>query len=234
MRLAPFGFALCALTAILTPAGSLGEEGTPLPEQRVSVEARGEPLRYAVRSLTSGTGTEVIVDPLVPDVPVRIALREVTIDHALRLIVRQVGREHPQVQYEVTENGFRIYFAAPVAPPAEAEDNPNRVTVTVRSQLPAQARRTGQTQIGAYQPRRYFPSRGGFGPARLLSRGGFASGGTLIVPSKNGKGSKVFVFSRSGVWWNAAAPVTSPVPPPTSGVGPGTPPGTGGLGRRPL
>ena len=117
------------LALLVAPACPAAEQ--PL----VSLQARDEPLRAVLKKLTAGTQTVITVEPKVPDVLVRLALRNVTVDHGLRLVIKQAGKNLPQLEYEVADHGFRVYFATPVAPLVEKGD-PSKFTVTVRKQPP--------------------------------------------------------------------------------------------------
>jgi hypothetical protein len=115
------GLLFCFVSAPVARASTL--------EERVNLEARGVTLRAALRLLTKGTDTTIRVDPQVPDTEVRLTLKGVTIDHALRLIVRQVSRQAPALTYEAAPEGFRVFLDASAPDPPTVEDA-NKFTIT--------------------------------------------------------------------------------------------------------
>lgn len=119
-------------------------------ERRVTFEARGTLLRHSLELLTSGTDTRITVDPRVPDLTVRMLLRDVTIDHALRLIVRQVSKQVPGLTYEASEEGFRLYVAEAAAP--EEPERPERVTFTPRRVEPVKSPEERQPESHGASP----------------------------------------------------------------------------------
>jgi hypothetical protein len=115
------GLLFCSVIAASVRASTL--------EERVNLEARGISLRAALRLLTKGTPTTVRVDPQVPDAEVRLTLKGVTIDLALRLIVRQASRQAPTLAYEASPEGFRVFLDS-TAPDVPTQEDPNKFTVT--------------------------------------------------------------------------------------------------------
>ena len=70
--------------------------------RRVSVRLERVPLRAAVRAVLDGTGLQYAFEPSVPDIPITIHLRNVSITTALRWIVREASRQLEDTGYSVT------------------------------------------------------------------------------------------------------------------------------------
>ena len=67
-----------------------------------------------------------------PDVRIRLVLKDVTPDHALRLIVRQASRAVPELELEPTDGGFRVFLRSPEGRP-ETPEQSLRVTGRFKS-----------------------------------------------------------------------------------------------------
>lgn len=125
---------LLGCLAVLATAPSAAEEpgvtaAPARPEVRVSLQARDTPLRAALKSLVAGTSETIAVDRAVADTPVRLMLKDVPLEQALRLITRHVSRQGNPISYAAMPGGFRVM---PDEPPAARPEDPNRVTITVR------------------------------------------------------------------------------------------------------
>jgi hypothetical protein len=123
--------ALTGLALIFSPGLARAEDAPPPPTVRtISLNARDVPLRQALRTMSASGQAVLTVDRSVPDVAVRLTLRDVTMEHALRLLVRQASREVPRLDFAATDNGFRLFIrAAEAKTPEQLErENPNKVT----------------------------------------------------------------------------------------------------------
>src|SRR5689334_7559484 len=88
-----------ALTAaILATVGLLGSV-SPVraqdPDRKVTLNLKDTPLRSAIDALFQGTGLQYAVDPNVPNVPLTITLRDVGLQAALRILIRQAALAVP-------------------------------------------------------------------------------------------------------------------------------------------
>jgi hypothetical protein len=120
---------LTGLIILVVAVPAFAQDMPALPAPAVSLSVRDVPLRQALRPLASGGKVVITVDRNVPDVPVRLTLRDVTVEHALRLLVRQASREVPLLELS-SDNGFRLYLRTPDVKTSEqlSRANPNRIT----------------------------------------------------------------------------------------------------------
>lgn len=127
-RWASAGLAAALLAAALV-SGTAARGQAPDPDRKVTVNLRDLPLRSAIDQLFSGTGLQYAVDPNVLNVPVNLTLRDVGLQAALRLLVRQASTAQPGLTF--TKDGdiyqIRVRQAAPVPAPV-AEDLPPEYT----------------------------------------------------------------------------------------------------------
>jgi len=73
------------------PAPPIAPIPEPHRDRKVTLSLQEVPLRSAVDALFQGTGVEYIVGPDVPNVPVTLVLRDVTMQQALRFLLRQAA-----------------------------------------------------------------------------------------------------------------------------------------------
>ena len=111
---------LALLLAMVTAAPLVGAAPVRAQEveKRVNLNLKDVPLRDAIDALFRGAGLQFTVDPNVPNVPVTLNIRDVGLQQALRIIVRQSAVAVPGLV--ATHSGdiweIRIRQAAP--PPA--------------------------------------------------------------------------------------------------------------------
>src|SRR5688572_9887146 len=60
-------------------------------DRKVTVNLKDVPLRNAVDALFQGTGLQYSIDPNIPNVPVNLTIRDVGLQAALRILVRQAS-----------------------------------------------------------------------------------------------------------------------------------------------
>lgn len=83
-----------AMLALLAAIREVGAQ-TPNPDKKLEVNLQGTPLRDAIRLLFLNSGLQYSVDPNVPNVPIDLKLREVGLQQALRLVIRQAASSVP-------------------------------------------------------------------------------------------------------------------------------------------
>lgn len=220
-----FTLVRCLLAAGVVASPALGAT-TSATEKRVNLEARGERLREVTARLSATAAVPITVEKDVPDATVRLMLRDVTLDHVLTVLIRQLSRECPRLQYEMTDAGFRIHVAPPAAtpPPPPEPEMGDRVVVTSRP--PGAGLRTGfGVPAGS--------GSGGYQPGPYLVRGGYGFSGMSI--SQGGRGAN-YRSSVTGAWGFGRYAFTSsqPVLGGSGALGVGRGAGEGGYSRRPF
>lgn len=122
----------CLTAAFLAAAlcgGSLARGQTPDADRRVTINLRDLPLRAAIDQLFAGTGLQYAVDANVLNVPVNLTIRDVGLQAALRLLIRQAATAQPGLTFSKDGDIYQIRIhAAAVAPAAVAEDLPPEYT----------------------------------------------------------------------------------------------------------
>lgn len=63
--------------------------------RRVTIRLQGTPVRDAIRLAFQNTGLQYSIDPAVPNVPVELALRDITLGQAMRFIVQAAAPAAP-------------------------------------------------------------------------------------------------------------------------------------------
>jgi hypothetical protein len=94
-------------------------------EKKVTLNLKDVPLRSAIDALFQGTGLQYSVDPNVPNVPVTLNIRDVGLQPALRILLRQAAVAVPGLTVSREGDIFVVKIRqAVVAPPAQTEDAP--------------------------------------------------------------------------------------------------------------
>lgn len=107
---------LLLLMAIVMPATqALGEEPTAAGAPRGSFECRDTPLRSALALLHTQSGLEIKLEESVPNVPVTLALKEVSYEDILRVLVRQVAVSVPGLRVTRLGTSYAVHRAPPPA-----------------------------------------------------------------------------------------------------------------------
>jgi hypothetical protein len=88
------GIALCA--ALMAPPA---HAQAPDPDKKVTVNLKDIPLRAAIDALFAGTGYQYSVNPDVQNVPVNLNIRDVGLQPALRLLIRQAATAQPGLTF---------------------------------------------------------------------------------------------------------------------------------------
>jgi type II secretory pathway component GspD/PulD (secretin) len=82
----------------------------PGPDQRGSLNIRELPLRKTLELLFRNSGLEFEVAPGVPDPPVRVNLRDVTLEEAIQLVVTAVAEKAPGLTFTKKEKRYFFYL----------------------------------------------------------------------------------------------------------------------------
>src|SRR5678809_546163 len=93
----------CAAAAMLLAAGpavsparaQVAPAGQVAPDARVTLDLRETPLKDAVPLLFRGSGEQYTIASNVPNVPITLNIRDVSLPSALRLMVRQAASAVP-------------------------------------------------------------------------------------------------------------------------------------------
>lgn len=198
-------------TTLLPSAAIRAQEITEVPEiRRINLNLKGTPFRKALEQVFLPGGLRVKLEADVPMLPVTLTLKEVDQDTAFRLVMRQAKKQVKDLQYEATDEGYRIFQGAP------AEEKVTPYPLTPQPKLP-QPLAPPTTDFPVIQNREVEPS------AATLLQG--ESGSPVFPPpkeSEDGSTSSTAEFFPSG---DELAPGNSDL----SGFGLG-PNGSGGSG----
>lgn len=97
-----------------------GAATVPVVERKVSLQLQDVPLRQALDRLFQGTGLRYAVEPDIPNVPVRMVAQDVSLDTALRLLVRGAAARVPGLVSARGAEGYTLRVQQPRAPEAGA------------------------------------------------------------------------------------------------------------------
>ena len=89
-------------------------------DKKVTLNLKDVPLRSAIELLFAGSGLQYSIDPVVQNVPVSLSIRDVSLQAALRLVIRQASTLQPGLT--VTREGD--IFVVRVRPPAAPTTTP--------------------------------------------------------------------------------------------------------------
>src|SRR5437660_861823 len=120
--LALSGAAMLALTVALAPAPARAQ-GTDA-DKKVTLNLRDTPLRDAINLLFTGSGYQFSIDPNVPNIPISLNIRDVGLQQALRLIVKQAATLQPGLTFSRDGDIFVIKIRQQTAPAPETGNEP--------------------------------------------------------------------------------------------------------------
>lgn len=102
-------------TTLLPSAAVRAQETREVPEvRRINLNLKGTPFRRALEQVFLPGGLRVKLEADVPGLPVTLTLKEVDQDTAFRLVMRQAKKQVKDLQYEATDEGYRIFLGAPL------------------------------------------------------------------------------------------------------------------------
>jgi hypothetical protein len=130
-RNVPLGLMLTCLVSGLLLGGVVTETRAfqgAATERKVTVNLKDVPLRQAVDLLFAGTGLQYAVDPNVLNVPVNLTIRDVGIQAALRLVIRQASTAQPGITMSRDGEIYHIALRKPAPPAVITEDLPPEYT----------------------------------------------------------------------------------------------------------
>src|SRR5687768_2638928 len=94
MRLShPGQLCILLLAMCLTAAPVMAQ--APDVEKKVTLNLKDVPLRNAIELLFAGSGLQFSIDPNVPNIPISLQIRDVSLQAALRLVIRQAATAAP-------------------------------------------------------------------------------------------------------------------------------------------
>src|SRR5438093_759422 len=85
--------------AMLAAAAAPGIVRADNEDRKVTLNLRDSPLRQAIELLFSGSGLQYSIAPNVPDVPINMNVRDINVQAALRLVVKQASIAAPGLTY---------------------------------------------------------------------------------------------------------------------------------------
>ena len=105
--------AIAGLCLALLPAPARAQGATD--DRKVTLNLKDIPLRSAIDALFAGSGLQYSVDPTVQNVPVNLSIRDIGLQSALRLLIRQAAVAQPGLTFSKDGDIFvvKIRQAAP-------------------------------------------------------------------------------------------------------------------------
>src|SRR5579883_2885763 len=105
--------AIAGLCLALLPAPARAQGTTD--DRKVTLNLKDIPLRSAIDALFAGSGLQYSVDPTVQNVPVNLSIRDIGLQSALRLLIRQAAVAQPGLTFSKDGDIFviKIRQAAP-------------------------------------------------------------------------------------------------------------------------
>ena len=123
--LVTIGFATAA--ALLAPCPARAQVVDT--DRKVTINLKDIPLRSAIDALFTGSGLQYSIDPNVPNVPVTLNIRDIGLQAALRLIIRQAAVAQPGLTSAKEGDIYVIKIRREaIAPPTTAEEPPPEYT----------------------------------------------------------------------------------------------------------
>jgi hypothetical protein len=114
-----FGLIAAALGVSFTLSATPARAQAP-DDKKVTVNLKDIPLRAAIDALFAGTGYQYSVNPDVPNIPVNLNIRDVGLQAALRLLVRQAATAQPGLTFSKDGDIFVVKIR---------RDNPNQAPI---------------------------------------------------------------------------------------------------------
>jgi len=113
---------MLALASVFSPVPARAQ--APDADKKVTVNLKDIPLRAAIDALFAGTGYQYSVNPDVQNVPVNLNIRDIGLQPALRLLIRQAATAQPGLTFSKDGEIFVIKIRRenpnPVLPTEEA------------------------------------------------------------------------------------------------------------------
>jgi type II secretory pathway component GspD/PulD (secretin) len=97
-------------------------------DKKVTVNLKDIPLRAAIDALFAGTGYQYSVNPDVQNVPVNLNIRDVGLQAALRLLVRQAATAQPGLTFSKDGDIFVVKIRRETTTPVATEEAPPEYT----------------------------------------------------------------------------------------------------------
>ncbi|MGV3719636.1 MAG: hypothetical protein ACO1SX_01905 [Actinomycetota bacterium] len=218
MRLVRFAYLAVALSFGDVASAAPAESTTPLA--RLDIKLRNASFLDSVRQVFEKSGKQVIVERGLPEVRLTLTLKDVEPDYAMRLLMRQAVKQIPDLEFEPTAGGYRIFRAAKSA---TATDEPK--PIRFKSRKPLLSRESSESELrqpGALQSGDQEPGAAGFG------QGGFGNNapGAGLYAFGNGQGAGGATYTRRVGWGRmfgafGGGGVTAVTVPSKNGKGPG-------------
>lgn len=206
--------AIALVTGLVVAPVSSARAAAAATLQRFNVSARDVSLGDTIARVFTRAGVKVQLAPELAPIRISLTLKAVEAEYAVRMIVRQANKQVPDIEYEATEDGYRIFRGKPKSLPDEAKPLRFRSRTTP----------LGQPENGDPET----PVEGGeFGFDRRLPRfgHGFAfyasSRGGFVYPSDSYMSADGSVFSGNPAHWpgNRTPPNPDPYRTPVAGGG---------------
>ena len=125
---------LAAAVLAAAPAPAADDPGAAAFAEKVTVEIKDQPLRSALDEFFAGSGLSYTLAPEVPNVSIRLSLRDLRRETALALIVRIARAAFPGLYY--TREGANVVIWVdpnrPEAPVAEVTVTPDAALANSR------------------------------------------------------------------------------------------------------
>src|SRR5579862_1875396 len=91
-------------------------------DKKVTLNLKDTPLRTAIDLLFAGSGLQYAVEPNVPNVPITLMIRDVTLQQALRLLVRLAAVQVPGLTSQRDGDIFIVRIRPQTTEPTKTEE----------------------------------------------------------------------------------------------------------------
>ena len=128
-----------SIRPVSPPAAALpAQPGEAVGERKITLDIRDMPLRDVIALLFKGSGLQYAIDPNVPNVPITLNIRDISVPAALRLIIRQAAVQVPGLtvgkEGDIYLIRLRAFPAAYVTPASLTREEPTPDAFTDNSQ----------------------------------------------------------------------------------------------------
>jgi len=209
-----FSHAFALVAGLLAASCSLAQAAEPTTLQRLNVSVRDVSLGETIARVFTRAGVKVRLAPELAPIRISLTLKAVEEEYAVRMIVRQASKQVPDLEYESTDEGYRIFRGKPKSVPDEEKPLRYRSRSAPLGQ-PESSAPEGELEGGEFGFDRQLPRFGQGFAFYANSRGGYVYPfGTYMSPDGS-------VFSGNPAYWpgDRTPPNPDPYQTPVAGGG---------------
>lgn len=124
---------LALIAGVGVPPSALRAQDTT--DRKVTLNLRDTPLRDSISLLFAGSGLQYSVDPNVPNIPLNLNIKDISLQAALRMLIRQAAVASPGLTFSRDGDVFVVKIRSEAPRAATAEDSPPERTANEASEL---------------------------------------------------------------------------------------------------